>query len=557
MKSQRYLYLLLLTISFLGIYLLPSSVAFSAENNLHAAMRNGEMNFKTTLLMPATATPPVDSNEADGKFILLSLPVVAGDYLQSIDSDINQTNNFSPEPDMGSDDWITIVTENCDDGNLNGWRLGDGSDDGKEYLWGCDDFRSQDGGMSAWPARSGANGIDPAANNYPNDMYSWIVYGPFDLSNAIDAEIKFDLWRRIESGYDFVFAGMSTDGIHFSGYYYDGNRSWEQERPNFSSFAGNSQVWVAFIFSSDSSITDAGPWIDNIQIRKKVDLSSRFIWKHEAENAQLSQPIGVATDQNASESRYIYTTNAWSDGSARFDFTVPYSGDYFIWARAMGFGWHTNSWRVSVDGASPFHYEVPMTTGQWDWGWSIVHDENFPESPFSLSAGYHSVRFISREDRTRLDAILITNDSSYIPPNTIEAHQYLPILSTQPPFFCDIYEPNNVRYHPWRTLALDQTIHAKLCSGDKEDNYALYVPQPGIVKIHIQIPQSLVNYATVWLYSETNLNSSATLCGEAPIRSASHVEQCNISASGNYVIRLYAKDRKSDDLHDYVMWATR
>jgi hypothetical protein len=57
----------------------------------------------------------------------------------------------------------------------------DGTENG-EYYWGADDFKPHGGAKSAWPARSGANGLDPASNDYPVNLVSWMVYGPFDLS---------------------------------------------------------------------------------------------------------------------------------------------------------------------------------------------------------------------------------------------------------------------------------------------------------------------------------------------------------------------------------------
>ena len=60
-----------------------------------------------------------------------------------------------------------------------------------EYYWDDDDYKPHAGSWSAWPANGGANALDPAVYYYPNNMDSWMLYGPFDLSNCADADFDF------------------------------------------------------------------------------------------------------------------------------------------------------------------------------------------------------------------------------------------------------------------------------------------------------------------------------------------------------------------------------
>ena len=140
----------------------------------------------------------------------------------------------------------------------------DGTENG-EYYWGADDFKPHAGAKSAWPARSGADGLDPASNNYPVDLFSWMVYGPFDLSAYTAANFDFYHWNVIDEGADFLFWGASANGTNYDGDMVSGDSGgWEYESFDLSSYLGDSSVWIAFFLASDSTGTDIGPFVDDI-----------------------------------------------------------------------------------------------------------------------------------------------------------------------------------------------------------------------------------------------------------------------------------------------------
>ena len=140
-----------------------------------------------------------------------------------------------------------------------------------------------------------------------------------------------------------------------------------------------------------------------------------WVWHREAESVPRTGGIQIGTDfAGASACQYVYYDGGEA-GSITVTTTVPDSGAYLLWARAMGLGWNQNSFWVSVDGAPPIHYEIGQFGGQWTWGWEPVHAESQPVAPFTLSAGTHTVVFSSRENGSRLDALLLVNRSDYIP----------------------------------------------------------------------------------------------------------------------------------------------
>uniref|UniRef100_UPI003BFA23C0 carboxypeptidase-like regulatory domain-containing protein n=1 Tax=Candidatus Amarolinea aalborgensis TaxID=2249329 RepID=UPI003BFA23C0 len=167
--------------------------------------------------------------------------------------------------------WNTIKSEGFEDEFPNsGWTLWDASPDGNERLWGRTTWIASAGTWSGWPASGGANGVDPRYTYYPNNVDSWMIYGPFDLSDAVDAKTSFHLWRQIAPDYDYLFFGVSDDFTNFYGWRWDGSVDWRQEIISYPDWQGRSRVWVAWLFHSDNTIVDDGPFMDNINIEKDV-----------------------------------------------------------------------------------------------------------------------------------------------------------------------------------------------------------------------------------------------------------------------------------------------
>jgi hypothetical protein len=176
------------------------------------------------------------------------------------------------------DAWTTITAEDFEgDFPGTGWVAFD--DDGLtngEYYWDADTFKPYSGSKSGWPASGGADGYSAAAGNYPDDLLSWLVYGPFDLSDATDAELLFYYWLDTEIDYDFFEVLASSDGTNFYGFQTSGNSGgWLSFNfdltavPELGDLTGQSNGWIAFLFSSDYNVHDfAGPFIDDILLQK-------------------------------------------------------------------------------------------------------------------------------------------------------------------------------------------------------------------------------------------------------------------------------------------------
>jgi hypothetical protein len=131
----------------------------------------------------------------------------------------------------------------------------------------------------------------------------------------------------------------------------------------------------------------------------------------EAEAGDVMAPMAIADDETASAGGYIWTPEGtgnfyWlseKSGYAEYNFNVPVSGNYFIWARQISNDGTSDSFFVSVDGQPAFPWHIER--GEQDvWTWDNINDE-----PLNFSAGTHVLKIYQREDGTKLDRLLITD----------------------------------------------------------------------------------------------------------------------------------------------------
>jgi hypothetical protein len=206
-------------------------------------------------------------------------------------------------------------------------------------------------------------------------MEAWMIFGPFDLSDAQDATLTFSYFNKSEANYDYFKWMASTDGTNFSGYQTSGDsQGWQYKTfdltnvPNIGNTTGDSQVWIAFIFTSDGSNADLGAFVDDVVIEKEVgacDLApyaldldpdpGDYYWKSGCTSVR-----GIYVEENNGASTAVghYSEIFLVSGSRRyslatphvpaipafsqsqqiiFDVNVPTSipdGDYFIYADA-------------------------------------------------------------------------------------------------------------------------------------------------------------------------------------------------------------------------------
>jgi uncharacterized repeat protein (TIGR01451 family) len=174
--------------------------------------------------------------------------------------------------------WVTVLSEDFE-GSFPGstWEVSDDDPDSGRYYWGKRDCRDNGGSFSAWSVGAGDTTLS-CGSNYPNDVFAWMIYGPFSLADATAAELTFDWWSDTEYDYDIFLWGASTNGAEYYGTGATGDwSSWTTGElldlgavPILGNLLGEDQVWIAFVFSSDFSVTDRGSFVDNVLLRKLI-----------------------------------------------------------------------------------------------------------------------------------------------------------------------------------------------------------------------------------------------------------------------------------------------
>ncbi len=199
----------------------------------------------------------------------------SGVYQRSLSSGIP-----TPTPTPTTSAWTVIAAENFEGAFPKaGWQVADFNSSGGEYYWAKRACRIYAGTYSGWSVGAGAQGGGLACGaNYPNEAFSWLIYGPFSLVGATDAELAFQSWFNTEVSYDRLFWGASLNGNNFYGVSVDGSSgSWVPQTFDLTdvytlgNLLGQSQVWIAFVFSSDASVTyPEGAYVDEILLRKRT-----------------------------------------------------------------------------------------------------------------------------------------------------------------------------------------------------------------------------------------------------------------------------------------------
>jgi len=149
--------------------------------------------------------------------------------------------------------------------------------------WLDTSYMAHTGYWSGWCAGTTQ---DPA-NGYVNNMDAWMVHGPFSLTGATDANVTFWYNNNSQSKQDWFYWTASTDGTNFNGYRVSGNSGgWKGQTfdlknvPTLGNLCGRGQVWIAFVFQSNASVsgpTYKGTFIDDIQFNKETNLPAPTI----------------------------------------------------------------------------------------------------------------------------------------------------------------------------------------------------------------------------------------------------------------------------------------
>ena len=141
----------------------------------------------------------------------------------------------------------------------------------------------------------------------------------------------------------------------------------------------------------------------------------------EAEAGNLNSPMQIMDDPEASSGSYIEVPNgqgnasspSLDDGYAQYTFVVPTDGNYIIWCRVLALTGIDDSFFIGVDD-QPAALWYPSHSD--DWIWQKTNDRAIAGTEVHLlTAGTHKLTIYQREDGTKIDRILITEDADFVP----------------------------------------------------------------------------------------------------------------------------------------------
>ncbi len=152
------------------------------------------------------------------------------------------------------------------------------------------------------------------------------------------------------------------------------------------------------------------------------------IWM-EAEEGDIVTPMEFAEDANASSGTCIVVPdgNGTNDdpfssqaGYAEYTFDVSTAGDYIIWGRVIANDAASDSFFVSMDDGESLTWHTKMS-GTDNWTWDMVSIRDYDDvrdasnpAVYHLEVGTHTFKIQQREDGTKIDRFIVTDDMVYL-----------------------------------------------------------------------------------------------------------------------------------------------
>ncbi len=180
--------------------------------------------------------------------------------------------------------------------------------------WGKVMYRKHAGSYSVYAVGGGSAKVTPPGP-YPPNKTTWMLSGPYDLTQASDAELSFYHWTNTEFTSDFKhddFCTLASIGGNFYGECYSGNftqdpgnvQGWNPgtfdltDVNHLGNLTGKPEVWIAFYFRSDASVQSEGAYVDDVALRVYTG----------ATPTPTATPTPAASCPGASKTSYL-TTN--------------------------------------------------------------------------------------------------------------------------------------------------------------------------------------------------------------------------------------------------------
>ncbi len=228
--------------------------------------------------------------------------------------------------------------------DANGVNFGD-------YKWDAEMYApaASSGSVSIWAVGGGLQGsaLDPTVDGYPDNVDSWLILGPIDMSDIAEASITFTYWLQSDSGDNFGVS-VSTDGSSYNGLetVSGGTGGFTTRTLGLNSYAGETTVYIAFTFHSDAVVNAGkkGVFLDDVSIAAK-ELDRQYL------------PI-IIDDFTPTPLPTPTSTPPPSGGNYQDDFNN--SGSGWVMRRTDISG--SNNWNIEYRNESPQSLQMSIET---------------------------------------------------------------------------------------------------------------------------------------------------------------------------------------------------
>lgn len=236
----------------------------------------------------AEADPRRQQEERPLAIVERALPQPSTDLLRAPQSVANPTRSTwsaavfpAPSSSRPSTGWEDVFTEDFEGDWPGPWEIFDRNFQSGDDFWEritCAPGGAASGTGAAWCAANGDQLL--CGPTYDDNMNSWMIFGPFNLSYAVEAEVVFKFINDCEVAFDGLSFLASIDGIFYYGFLHDGTTTgypsdWQsaifdlRQVPVIGDLTGQPLVWFSLIFESDSTQSGfGGAYVDDIIIRR-------------------------------------------------------------------------------------------------------------------------------------------------------------------------------------------------------------------------------------------------------------------------------------------------
>ncbi|MCZ7545787.1 MAG: pre-peptidase C-terminal domain-containing protein [Anaerolineae bacterium] len=221
----------------------------------------------------------------------------------------------------------------------------------------------------------------------------------------------------------------------------------------------------------------------------------------EAEHANIEGTMmQVGYDDTYSGCSYVASIDQRGEydgqGWIEFEFDAPITGDYVVWARALGTDSSGDSFYVSLDRGYEYNFSLfqrlPDTPRWYRVRHSNAEDDTYSSmNPvvFNMNAGRHTLRFRTREDGSMLDAIVVALNGGYTPSEEVYCSDVM-TPTPQPMLTCGSTTLGNITNQDWadewQFIGTEDTLVTftmRRTSGDLDSWLDLYDPTDGSIMI--------------------------------------------------------------------------